>query len=82
MILTRRMEGGLIYVALFNTKGEVLALLDETPGNPPHYASARPQSIAEIYADLKSKTQSWNKALLRLLQNQTAQQPQGAKNSP
>jgi hypothetical protein len=70
MILTRRMEDGLIYVALFNTAGEVLALLDETPGNPPQYAPAKPQDIAAILADLKSETRSWTDALLKLLQNQ------------
>jgi hypothetical protein len=75
------MDNGLIYIALFNARGDVLALLDETPGNPPRYAPAKAQNIGAIHADLKSETQSWNNALLKLLQNQTQQETQPGRSS-
>lgn len=71
MLSSHRMDSGLIYVALITMRGDILVLLEETPGHPPQYAQAKAQNLAAIYADLKSETESWNNALIKLLQNQT-----------
>ena len=74
MIFTHHMDGGLIYVALINAKGDVLALLRETPGSSPRYSTARVADIETIYSDLKTEIQSWSNGLTRMLQNQTEQE--------
>ena len=74
MVSTHRMDGGLIYVALFDAKGDVLALLRETPGTPPRYATAGAGDIEIMYADLKSEAQSWSGAINRMLEAQTEQE--------
>jgi hypothetical protein len=79
MLLVHRMENGLIYIALIDARGEVLALLNEIAGSPPQYASAKPQDIDTIHADLKSEAQGWNGGLDRLLQNQNQQESQASR---
>ena len=73
MVSLHRMDSGLIYVALFDARGDVLAFIEETPGHPPQYAPAKASDIETIYADFRSEVQSWNNALLKLLRDQIEQ---------